>query len=192
MTAHSPVGMYPEQYSVTKDTEEIGSFANNDIVHHDPTGADHNLFSEGLKKSLFNYMHGQCFEFDLQEWFDFDVPHTTISPSFISSVLDTAEDRIPKPNNKIIWLGDPPIHTIEDDSITFQLMHKREVYDMELPIGLGKWLLSFLISASPEAPTIRKYGEVTEEYIAADLDYEEDLWQSDLGLTLRAAGLICI
>ncbi|WP_158242845.1 hypothetical protein, partial [Siphonobacter sp. BAB-5405] len=26
-------------------------------------------FAEGLRKSLFNYMHGVCFEFPLQEWF---------------------------------------------------------------------------------------------------------------------------
>ncbi|RZJ70156.1 MAG: radical SAM protein, partial [Flavobacterium sp.] len=60
MTAHSPVGLYPEKFGVIKETEEIGTFANNDINYTDKTGIDHNKFSYGLKKSLFNFMHGIC------------------------------------------------------------------------------------------------------------------------------------
>ncbi|MGB5930056.1 MAG: radical SAM protein, partial [Cyclobacteriaceae bacterium] len=71
MTAHSPVGLNPALFGAKKVTETVGSFANNDIYHHDPSGADHEQFSEGLKKSLFNYMHGLCFDFPLQQWFDF-------------------------------------------------------------------------------------------------------------------------
>ena len=50
MTAHSPVGLDPEKYKVKKETEAIGTFANNDIEHIDPTGADHETFSYRLKK----------------------------------------------------------------------------------------------------------------------------------------------
>src|ERR1700755_446225 len=62
MTAHSPVGLEPEKDKVKKETEAIGTFANNDIVHIDPTGADHDTFSFGLKRSLLNYMHGICLD----------------------------------------------------------------------------------------------------------------------------------
>ena len=74
MTAHSPVGLDPEKYKVKKVSEAIGTFANNDIEHTDPTGADHESFSFGLKKSLLNYMHGACFDYPLQKWFDHKVP----------------------------------------------------------------------------------------------------------------------
>jgi hypothetical protein len=40
--------------------------ANNDIDYIDSTGIDHNKFSFGLKKSLFNFMHGICFDYELQ------------------------------------------------------------------------------------------------------------------------------
>src|SRR5690606_15962541 len=83
MTAHSPVGMYPEQFNVDKVSSSIGSFANNDIMHEDNSGADHEQFSFGLKKSLFNYMHGICFDHPLQNWFDHKVPRTKVSPDFI-------------------------------------------------------------------------------------------------------------
>jgi hypothetical protein len=75
LTAHSPVGLYPEQFGVTKKTELIGTFANNDIEYTDSTGINHDKFSFGLKKSLFNFMHGICFDYELQDWFEFKIPN---------------------------------------------------------------------------------------------------------------------
>jgi hypothetical protein len=49
MTAHSPVGMHPEKFGVVKETEIIGTFANNDINYIDSTGIDHDKFSFDLK-----------------------------------------------------------------------------------------------------------------------------------------------
>ncbi|MEY4461473.1 MAG: hypothetical protein RLY98_13, partial [Bacteroidota bacterium] len=82
MTAHSPVGMYPEKFGVVKDSDIIGTFANNDLTYTDTTGIDHDQFSFGLKKSLYNFMHGICLDYDLQDWFDFTIPKTTIRPDF--------------------------------------------------------------------------------------------------------------
>ena len=84
MTAHSPVGMFPEEFGVIPEQNEI-TFANNDINFKDKTGINHDKFSFGLKKSLFNYMHGICFDYDLQDWFEFKIPKTKIQPNFIES-----------------------------------------------------------------------------------------------------------
>ena len=81
MTAHSPVGMFPEEFGVIPEQNEI-MFANNDINFKDKTGINHDKFSFGLKKSLFNYMHGICFDYDLQDWFDFKIPKTKIPSDF--------------------------------------------------------------------------------------------------------------
>ena len=105
MTAHSPVGMYPEKFGVRKEKEVIGAFANNDIVHIDEKGTDHELFSYGLKKALFNYMHGICFEFKLQEWFDFKIPKTTVNKNFIKDHLFTPGYFEIKPTSKLLWIG---------------------------------------------------------------------------------------
>jgi hypothetical protein len=67
-----------------KKTEAIGTFANNDIDYIDSTGIDHNKFSFGLKKSLFNFMHGICFDYELQEWFEFKIRRLKF-PETISS-----------------------------------------------------------------------------------------------------------
>jgi hypothetical protein len=60
-----------------------GSFANNDLTFSDPTGCDHDAFSEGLRKSLYNFMHGAGFDLPLSEWFDFEVPETRIEKDYI-------------------------------------------------------------------------------------------------------------
>ena len=108
MTAHSPVGMYPEKFGVVKETEVIGTFANNDINYIDSTGIDHDKFSFGLKKSLFNFMHGICFDYELQDWFEFKIPKTKIPEDYIFNALEVAEDFKIKSTAKIVWLGGKP------------------------------------------------------------------------------------
>ncbi len=103
MTAHSPVGLNPEEFGVTPIKQEI-LFANNDIDFTDKTGIDHGKFSFGLKKSLFNYMHGINFELALQEWFDFKIPKTTVHPDHIHDCLLENNDFKFKGNSKVIFL----------------------------------------------------------------------------------------
>lgn len=107
MTAHSPVGLMPEAFGVVPIENKI-TFAHNDIEFTDKTNIDHNKFSFGLKKSLYNFMHGLCFEFELQEWFDFKIPKTKIANDFIAKSLENTDFKI-NTNSKVIWLGEQPI-----------------------------------------------------------------------------------
>ncbi len=108
MTAHSPIGLMPEKFGVKKQTETIGTFANNDIFYIDETGIEHDKFSYGLKKSLLNYMHDIGFEYPLQNWFDFKIPKTIISADYIANILNENEQKKFIPNMKTIWLGNLP------------------------------------------------------------------------------------
>jgi len=103
MTAHSPVGLNPEEFGVTPIKQEI-LFANNDIDFTDKTGIDHGKFSFGLKKSLFNYMHGINLELPLQEWFDFKIPKTTVHPDHIHDCLLEETNFKFKGNSKVVFL----------------------------------------------------------------------------------------
>lgn len=109
MTAHSPVGKNPEKYKVSIIGPEEGSFANNDLYHDDPEGAEHEAFSDGLKKSLFNYMHGIGFEFGLDYWFDFKVPKTKVKANYIETCLETADQENTNIGLKrILFIGTNP------------------------------------------------------------------------------------
>jgi hypothetical protein len=91
MTSHSPVGKDPEKYQVKCIGPEFKGFAQNDLWHEDPTGADHEKYSEGLKKALYNYMHGQALDTSLNKFFDFSIPQTTHSPKLISGYIKNVQ-----------------------------------------------------------------------------------------------------
>lgn len=105
MTAHSPVGLDPSKFKVKKLSEAVGSFANNDIAHVDPTGADHEMFSFGLKKSLFNFMQHIGLDDPLQNWFDFKIPKTDVEPNHIEKILLQEPLPLFRPSTKMVWLG---------------------------------------------------------------------------------------
>lgn len=52
LTAHSPVGCHPEKYTIRITEKPFGGFARNDIDFEDISGANHDIFGEGLRKSL--------------------------------------------------------------------------------------------------------------------------------------------
>jgi len=69
-TVHSPVGMDPAAYGVQLLPLPDGGFAQNDIGFIDPTGTDHDLLGRGLKKAIYNFMHGVGLQEDVRSWFD--------------------------------------------------------------------------------------------------------------------------
>jgi hypothetical protein len=66
------------------------TFAKNDIAFIDPTGTDHDSLGHGLKKAIYNYMHGIAIDQDVKTWFDLPgqkTPKTTISRQAIAKAL---------------------------------------------------------------------------------------------------------
>jgi hypothetical protein len=86
-TVHSPVGLNPEEYGVSLQPLPPGNFAKNDVAFVDPTGVDHEALGVGLKKAIYNYMHGIGLEEDVRSWFPFRVPKTTIQRHRIARAL---------------------------------------------------------------------------------------------------------
>ena len=89
-TVHSPVGMNPAAYGVELIPLPDSSFAKNDVSFIDPTGIDHDALGQGLKKAIYNYMHGVGFEISTQSWFDgcgIAVPKPSVPKRFIENIL---------------------------------------------------------------------------------------------------------
>jgi hypothetical protein len=86
-TVHSPVGQRPQDYGVTLHPLPPGSFANNDIGFTDPTGTDHDALGAGLKKAIYNYMHGLGLEEDVLMWWDGPVPKARVARRRIERAL---------------------------------------------------------------------------------------------------------
>lgn len=198
MTAHSPVGMNPELYKVEKKTTGIGTFANNDIEHIDPTGAEHDSFSFGLKKSLLNYMHGTCFDQPLQKWFDFKTPKTTVSSNYI---IEAVENEIPvaaKPASKVIWLGNMPLVEYFTKSkkgnhwemCTLHFQSKTSMLDIKINKAEGDWLMNVLPLLSIQQPALLTLQQLKENYETAGLDDFELFWDNKPVNQLFKMGLL--
>jgi radical SAM superfamily enzyme YgiQ (UPF0313 family) len=69
-TTHSPIGKQPALYGIKLRKAPAITFANNDVAFDDPTGCDHDYFAIGLRKALYNYMHGLGLDADPRSWFD--------------------------------------------------------------------------------------------------------------------------
>lgn len=86
-TIHSPIGIYPEEYGIRLAQRPETQFAENDVDFTDPTGTDHEMLGEGLRKALYNYMHGIGFDQPLSFWFDQPVTRTQVKKDLISKAI---------------------------------------------------------------------------------------------------------
>ena len=88
-TVHSPVGKAPGEYGITLMQTESPDFAQNDVAFVDPVEADHEMLGVGLKRAMYNYMHGMCFEFAVDEWFEGDVAVSGVAKHFVERALNS-------------------------------------------------------------------------------------------------------
>lgn len=198
LTTHSPVGLNPSDYGITPHYKDI-SFANNDVDFTDSTGIDHNKFSFGLKKSLFNFMHGIGFELPLEDWFDFNIPQTTIHPNFIYDCLDTEIDFKTKPTAKIVWLGHFPLvteysKTKKGKTTSFLEMtfhDKSETFQITTEKNKGDWFLDTLALLTPTNEKPISFSLLKKDFETHFDDFEL-FWFSKPILTLRDYGLLVL
>jgi hypothetical protein len=199
MTAHSPVGMYPEKFGVVKETESIGTFANNDINFIDATGIDHEQFSFGLKKSLYNFMHGICFDYPLQDWFEFKIPKTKIPEDFIFNALSEENDLSIKPNSKVVWLGGIPsvsYFTKTKKGSSWEMMaltfhDKKETYSVQMNMEHGDWLIEMLRKIAVSNAKSHTLQEIKLDFETTFDDFEL-FWFSKPVMLLKDNGLLII
>lgn len=200
LTAHSPIGLNPTQFKVKIENEKPGSFANNDLIHTDPTGTEHERFSEGLKKSLFNYMHGICFDFPLQDWFGFKVPKTTVAPKYIQEAIDEQAYEPASPNAKIVWLGGNATlrtfsrkkknQTFEMAELTFS--NKKEDLVIQLKQQEGEWLFAQMPILSVYNPAQTTFAELEKSFEQHTGDDFILFWNSPAIKELRENGLLML
>lgn len=200
MTAHSPVGLYPEKFGVARNSEAQGSFANNDIDFTDTTGIDHCKFSFGLRKSLFNYMHGIGFDYALQDWFDFKIPRTGIHPDFIRDALLEDTDFKVRPTAKLAWLGSAPavsafVKSKKGNSwpmLSLEFHDKKASTIVQTGEAQGRWLLKILEAVSVSAPKTMTFAQIKTDYESSGLEDFELFWYSRPVQRLRGSGLLML
>lgn len=146
-------------------------------------------------------MHGICFDYPLQDWFEFKVPRTKVSDDYIYNVLHEDDMFTVKPTAKVVWIGGKPIvsyftknkkgRTFETASLTFH--DKKESYSIQVNREQGEWLVKLLnqITANPENK-VMGFQQVKQSYEADGMDDFELFWYSKPVNTLREYGLLIL
>jgi len=192
LTAHSPIGLEPEKYKIVPDIQPI-TFANNDVQFKDKTGINHEKYSFGLKKSLYNFMHGICFELPLQDWFDnFRIPKTKIPKDFIRNCIASNDTLITKSTSRIICLGNSPyVEYITKNKkgrnielIQLQFHTQDAVVNVSFEKGKGEWLVKKMTELH-----ISKSNKIT--FSDLKQNYEEEI-QEDFELFWYSKGMDAI
>lgn len=204
MTAHSPVGLDPASFGVVQTGPTFGGFAENDYFHEDVDGADHELFSDGLKVSIFNYMQGVGFDEALDVWFDFDVPTTTIVADFIeNAVLDEPIQPL-RPHDQLVWIGGEPIEMIVtpvkkskkgEDAVQYAEIIVSDVlenYSLFFNQVVAEWVIIMLENANPDSGVKYTVQQMRDSFTEADLG-DVAVFESSEGFEmLREKGLLVL
>jgi len=199
MTAHSPIGLNPTAFGVSALKTEISSFANNDIPHDDPTGCKHDLYAEGLRKALFNYMHGLGFEFPLADWFNLAVPKTSISPKRIEKAIQVQTTETDK-SKRFVWIGNKPItreysKTKKGKKIQMlELIIRNRKEDIVLNINLrfGLFVNDLLEKCSISNEKYPSYSEIEQPFEVAGLGDFSVFEQGQSFSRLKEVGLLLL
>ncbi len=189
-TAHSPVGLYPEQFQVQLQEPTQGSFAHNDLDHEDLSGADHALFSSGLRASLYNYMHGVCLDHPLQNWFDHQVPATTLPPDLIATFLRRPRGREIKPGHTLVWIGGPVRY--DTTTSTLHIATRQQTHHLDCPAAEGHWLCSILPLLMPASGLRYTYEQLQQDYVDHHLPDFTLFWYGRIMEQLKDIGLVML
>ena len=142
-------------------------------------------------------MHGACFDFPLQKWFEFKVPKTTMASNIIREAIAEIEIQ-QSSNSKLIWLGKLPDSEIVEKSkkgskwevMSMSFQSAKGSFNVNVEPDKGKWLLSMLPKLNVTNPRQHTIQEVKSDYEKAGLEDFELFWDNKPISGLYKAGLL--
>jgi hypothetical protein len=156
----------PEKYGVIRTGPEFKGFANNDLYHEDPQGANHEQYSDGLKKALYNYMHGHGFNLPLQKFFSFKVPKPRVHPlTIVNAIKNNLPDPIETPGFYLIWQGVSMREISRNAEITeLAFIFHRSTNRVKLPSAIADFIASHLDRMDMYAENKLSLAEALESF----------------------------
>lgn len=195
-TAHSEIGKNPGRFEISITGPEKHGFAWNDLTHADPKGCSHDRFSDGLRKALYNYIHGIGLDYPLDSWFDFEIPESSIADSFVSDILLEIRDTDRSGKRRMLWLGTPPIvvdkggRKKQQQKLIFNTEHGETSITLEKEVA--GWILEKLDQMNPHGSKITFREDLESESESLFKYPFAELKDGRLWSVLKVSGLIAI
>ncbi len=165
----------------------------------DKSKINHEKFGEGLRVSLYNFMHETGFDLPLQDWFNFKISKTSIHTDYIyNSINQNFENKI-KSNARILWMGYP----VKIEQFTSnkkgktrqksQLLVYTKTETIKIPMDhtISEWLTVQLNQSSIANSNIRTLEKFKTDYESQYGNFEV-FWESKEITTLRNNGLLLV
>jgi hypothetical protein len=141
-TQHAPVFQDPARFKLTIIPNPPNAFANNDLKHEDPTGANHDLFDAALPMALDSWMNGKELDRPVHSWFDHPMPKTQEAPDRISNSLNGESQN----GTQLLWIGGKSTET--QKSI---VLHTTDgSWEIEAGPQIRQWIKDTLRLSSPD------------------------------------------
>lgn len=192
LTVHSPIAQNVEEFKVEILSSTNNPFANDNLVHHDLTGINYQKYSDGLKKALYNYMHGIGFDSDIQNWFDFEVLSSKIPKNFIKKHLAGNKHHNADIGSQVVWLGSKP-DLKKIDSKNYKLIIRTNSFHGEwfTTEQIGEWLKYIANACSIDAPGKILFYELKEIFPGDEKAFSSFL-KSEIWKELRETSLLLV
>ena len=88
LTVHSPAFRQADALGIRILETPPTTFAQNEIPFCEPDGEDPAPFAAGLRRAVYNFMHGEGLRADVRSWFDFSVPRPKLARGFVRAAAD--------------------------------------------------------------------------------------------------------
>ena len=144
-------------------------------------------------------MHGIGFEIPLQDWFDFEIPDTTIGPDFINDSLASETTFNTKPTAKIVWLGNTPLVSEFTKTKKGQTRHllqlafhtKTDCIELVLEKETGDWFLDKIETLTPTSEKQISFKQLKTDF-EIHFDDFEIFWYSKSVQKIKELGLLVL
>jgi hypothetical protein len=146
-------------------------------------------------------MHGAGFDLPLQEWFDHEVPETTVEPDYIELCVAENADTAPRPSALVIWMGQAPqvnpfVETDADGTeiaLTELVFYRqKDEWGFATEAAVGDWLASILPILLIGEHEPMTFAQLKKHYESQDLGRFEEFTASETWEQLRENGLLVL
>jgi hypothetical protein len=173
LTVHSTIAQDPDNFKIKITRDVPGKFANNDLDCIDYKEVNHDKYAEGLRVSLYNFMHGIGFDFPLQKWFDFGIPRSTIKANLIETTINALEYSEISMAKKLVWLGNLPLisyFTKTKKAVVYEMAelhfsNKTNIFNLKFDKKVAEWLITFLVKISISNYEHYTIGQMKDDYV---------------------------
>ncbi len=182
LTAHSPIGQAPATHGIKVLRGKFEGFAENDLAFYDKNGVTPDWISEGLRRSMLNFLEGKGLRMDVRGWFDRVVPRPHVTSTWAATVT-----RPRRPHDalslerRLVWIGEDRIANAFRRSSTLSPAQTR-------------WLAMLTDRASPVRPNNGAYPlwrDVQASYPEGARAFQRFLG-SPMWRNLRETGLLLV